>query len=517
MQTTTPRADRAPDFGSSRAARVAWWVFVPCLLMMVALQQGALELLSPAPAPAVPTTNAKRVIAEDGTVARKSELAPPGFDADSLNLKMALRFATEPDQAIPAIEGFRASAKNDLQRARLGMAEAIVHSATATDQQARDRAMKALDDAAEGPMDPRTGQKDEAKGVNDEDLLRDMAVVRRVYEAGSAKDAGVTDFEARLLKERHGFIGKLTLSFNDPAEAAARREFLSGGGFVIAFSLLFIAGFVGLIIAGIALLVLMLIVKPGAIILAKESPIAPTPARGGSLPIEIATLFIACFLTMALLLGVARSIAPDSPVVGLAGITVPWAITALLLIYPIIRGVSWSDYRRTLGLTSGRGVIHEAAWGVLGWVATFPLLVCALFASVVLKAIIELFFGGGGEPNLRIPDVLANADVVSVLMLFALMTLWAPITEELVFRGGLFRQLSPRMVPVLAMLLSSVCFTIVHPYPVYLMLPVFTLGTLFAYLRHWRGSLIAPMVAHAMNNALAGLLILLIFRFFLAD
>ncbi len=516
MQTTTPSADRAPDFGSSRAARVAWWMFVPCLLLVVALQQGALELLSP-PAPAAPATNAKRVIAEDGTVARKTELAPPGFDMDSLNIKMMLRFATEPEQAIQALEGFRAAAKTDLQRARLGMAEAIVRSAAGTDQKARDLAMKALDDAAEGPTNPTTGEKDETKGVNEDDLLRDMAVARRVYEAGSAKDAGITDFEARLLKERHGFIGDLTLSFNDPAKAAARRDFLSGGGFIIAFSLLFIAGFVGLVVAGIALLVVMLVAKPGVMILARESPNAPTPVRGGSLPIEIATLFIACFLTMALLLGVARALAPDSPAVGLAAITVPWAITALLLVYPIIRGVSWSDYRRTLGLTSGRGVLREAAWGVLGWVAAFPLLLCAVFASLVLGAIVELLFGSRGEPNMRIPEVLAHADVVSVLMLFALMTLWAPITEELVFRGGLFRQLSPRMVPIVAMLLSSVCFTIVHPYPVYLMLPVFTLGAMFAFLRHWRGSLIAPMVAHAMNNALVGVMVLLIFRFFLAE
>jgi membrane protease YdiL (CAAX protease family) len=515
MQTMTPSGDRVPDFGSSRAARLAWWVFVPCLLLVVAVQQGALTLFEEAPAP--PTTNAKRVVAEDGTVVRKSELAPPGFDIDSLNIKMMLRFATEPEQAIQALDGFRAAAKTDLQRARLGMAEAIVRSAAGTDQKARDLAMKALDDAAEGPTNATTGEKDESKGVNEDDLLRDMSVARRVYEAGSAKDAGITDFEARLLKERHGFLGELTLSFNDPAKADARREFLSGGGFLIAFSLLFIAGFIGLVVAGVALLVVMLAFKPGIKVLAMESPIAPTPARGGSLPVEIATLFIACFLTMALLLGVARALAPDSPVVGLAGITVPWAITALLLIYPMIRGVSWNDYRRTLGLTSGRGVLREAAWGVLGWVAAFPLLICAVFVSLMLGAIVELLFGSRGEPNMRIPEVLAHADIMSVLMLFALMTLWAPITEELVFRGGLFRQLSPRMVPILAMLLSSVCFTIVHAYPVYMMLPVFTLGTMFAFLRHWRGSLIAPMVAHAMNNALVGVLVLLIFRFFLAE
>jgi membrane protease YdiL (CAAX protease family) len=34
-----------------------------------------------------------------------------------------------------------------------------------------------------------------------------------------------------------------------------------------------------------------------------------------------------------------------------------------------------------------------------------------------------------------------------------------------------------------------------------MLLPVITLGAMFAFMREWRGSIIGPMVAHGMHNA----------------
>jgi len=521
MQTTTG-AERVADFGSRRSARIAWIVFLTCLVVLVAVQQGAVTWLleSGAPVSAPVATNSKRVVGEDGTVARKAELAPPGFDIDSLNIKFALRFSAAPEQVFEALEGFRQAAKNDVQRARLGLAEAIVRTAASADQVARDAAMKALDDGAEGPTDPSTGQKNEAKGVNDEELLRDMSVARRVYELGSAKDAGVTEYEARLLKERHGYLGELTLAFNDPAQAEKREKFLSGGAWIIALSVLFIVGGIGLLLLGVGLMVVALVFKPGFGALARGSLPERQVGPGGSLPIELAAVFAVAFLAMALLLSVARAMAPDSGAVDLAGVVAPWGVTALLLAYPLIRGVPYREFRRTVGLIpghAGRGVLREVGVGVLGWVAMLPLVLCAAIVSMILGGVIQLFLGSPPEQDLRIPHIIATADVFTLLAFFALLTLWAPLTEELVFRGGVFRQMSTRMVPFVSVLLSSLCFAVLHPLPIHLMLPVFTLGCLFAVLRHWRGSLIASITAHSLNNALVGMLILFVFRFFLGE
>jgi len=44
-------------------------------------------------------------------------------------------------------------------------------------------------------------------------------------------------------------------------------------------------------------------------------------------------------------------------------------------------------------------------------------------------------------------------------------------------------------------------FGLMHGYELFMLMPVISLGFGFAFLREWRGSLIAPMVAHFLHNA----------------
>lgn len=77
---------------------------------------------------------------------------------------------------------------------------------------------------------------------------------------------------------------------------------------------------------------------------------------------------------------------------------------------------------------------------------------------------------------------------------------WAPIVEETLFRGALYRFLRTRIGVVAAVLLSAAVFGAIHPYGGTGLVHVAVLGVLFACLREWRGSLIAPVVAHALHN-----------------
>lgn len=52
----------------------------------------------------------------------------------------------------------------------------------------------------------------------------------------------------------------------------------------------------------------------------------------------------------------------------------------------------------------------------------------------------------------------------------------------------------------------------IHPYSPLGMLQVAFGGLLFGMLREWRGSLIAPMVAHAINNGVIALVSFMIAR-----
>jgi membrane protease YdiL (CAAX protease family) len=78
----------------------------------------------------------------------------------------------------------------------------------------------------------------------------------------------------------------------------------------------------------------------------------------------------------------------------------------------------------------------------------------------------------------------------------------APIGEELYFRGRLLAAVQASLGLPAAVVISSLVFAAAHPVPA--LLPAFVLlGLILAALRVWSGGLVAPMVAHALNNAVA--------------
>jgi membrane protease YdiL (CAAX protease family) len=88
----------------------------------------------------------------------------------------------------------------------------------------------------------------------------------------------------------------------------------------------------------------------------------------------------------------------------------------------------------------------------------------------------------------------------------------APIAEEVLFRGLVFRVLLERLTLASALAVSAFLFALVHlPYwwlsgaaaPDALVLrlgSIFAYGVFFALLYRWSGSLLAPLLSHVLNN-----------------
>jgi membrane protease YdiL (CAAX protease family) len=72
--------------------------------------------------------------------------------------------------------------------------------------------------------------------------------------------------------------------------------------------------------------------------------------------------------------------------------------------------------------------------------------------------------------------------------------------EETLFRGVFFGALTPRMGAVLASLLTSAIFALLHPQLPFGFLAIFVLGLVFSALYRLRGSLLPNILAHAINN-----------------
>jgi len=95
---------------------------------------------------------------------------------------------------------------------------------------------------------------------------------------------------------------------------------------------------------------------------------------------------------------------------------------------------------------------------------------------------------------------------------FFLGVIVAPFVEEIMFRGALYSWLRARMGAISAMFASAILFAAVHPQGAIGLLPLSMIGLVLAFIREWRGSLLACMLAHACFNAGTLVLITVLFR-----
>lgn len=325
------------------------------------------------------------------------------------------------------------------------------------------------------------------------DLESELTWLRGWYAThASGTPQPLPDGVQAALISRHGWFGQLALSHGRP-DADAYRQGVVGGfeGFLaanLAMVLVWIVvGLAGLVCAGLWIAG----AAQGRITLALRDPAAPTGVY-----LETFAAFCAAFLlvliTDVVFLGT-RSTASD---------VVSWALlcaAGLAALWPLLRGVSWSDMCSDMGLHAGAGVAREVGAGVFGYLAAIPL----TLAGAYIAMLISLMAGGeteerGGFPLFDQPD---GATWLAVLLGMIAACVWAPIVEETLFRGCLYSRLRTWMPMVLAALVSAAVFGAIHPYSPSGLFAVGLGGVAFAIMREWRGSLIAPMVAHFLHNA----------------
>lgn len=116
-------------------------------------------------------------------------------------------------------------------------------------------------------------------------------------------------------------------------------------------------------------------------------------------------------------------------------------------------------------------------------------------ASVELGRITGVQLTAPAAWRMASSGVGAILDVANLVVFVALL---APVAEELVFRGVLFRKWRRTLGPVKGLLLSSALFGVLHGGT---MLPLAISGLSFALLYTSTRTLWAPILAHILNNS----------------
>ncbi len=249
----------------------------------------------------------------------------------------------------------------------------------------------------------------------------DAAILRKIYGGGGdfPDDATWKSFH-----ERNGWFADLAASFGKPDSDSLRAATLRGGIITLVGTLVLLLFAVGMATIGVVLLIVA-----GVYFFKGKLP-PKFPRTLGAVGDK--RLFVQCFaiyLGGALVLG-----AVIKYVLMLGGIwgslALPAAFAAALF-WPKWRGMTWREWRMNVGLHSGAGVIRELFSGAVGYVAGLPIFGAGIAATIIITKL------SGANPTHPITREI-SADPWTLAGLFVLASVWAPITEELMFRGSLF-------------------------------------------------------------------------------
>jgi membrane protease YdiL (CAAX protease family) len=343
--------------------------------------------------------------------------------------------------------------------------------------------------------------------------------LRSLYAGGGVAvdpeaPARLSPGEAALLRSELGWYGELALL---PVGAPGREAFLEpirrlGVRFALLVLFLLLGG--GLGFAGLVVFWYLVYRSPGTFF-----RLGPGRAPHG-IYVETFAVWFSLFLALSaagsLLL---RSGLPRSAYLPLEGAVALLGLGALA--WPVLRGIPWGTVRDDLGLRLSATPVRDVLAGIGCWFMGLPVMAAGFLCTVAISAVVE---SARGEPDPLAPLEQPNHPIVqevsggSGLLLVAFLAVCvAPVAEEIFFRGALYRHLrdatgSRGRAPSVAFsaVVSGLVFAAIHPQGLTFIPVLASVSWVLVHAREWRGSLLAPMTAHALHNALVTVLLVLL-------
>ncbi|MFM8581790.1 MAG: lysostaphin resistance A-like protein, partial [Planctomycetaceae bacterium] len=158
---------------------------------------------------------------------------------------------------------------------------------------------------------------------------------------------------------------------------------------------------------------------------------------------------------------------------------------------------------------------------VLAYIAGLPVVFLGMLGTVVMMQLMNQLATAAlplaDVPAHPIVELFARGALAEKLQAVAVVLL-VPITEEIMFRGAMYRHLreaSGRGGIVLSVLFSlffsSFLFAVIHPQGPAGVPLLMSIAIVLAVVREWRESLVSPIVTHMVVNGVTTSLALLAF------
>lgn len=173
------------------------------------------------------------------------------------------------------------------------------------------------------------------------------------------------------------------------------------------------------------------------------------------------------------------------------------AITILLILLIISR--------KTEGGLRAWGLRYREFFGRLGqalvaYLAVWP--VCAGLLQLCILILVSTGLGKYIHQHSAIEALHASTDAVLLILTVVSAVVLAPVVEEFVFRGVLFRTLGEQLEsPWSAAVISGAVFGLIHFTVLQSVPPLIVFGVVLAYLYGRTNSLLLPILVHVIFNA----------------
>jgi membrane protease YdiL (CAAX protease family) len=146
--------------------------------------------------------------------------------------------------------------------------------------------------------------------------------------------------------------------------------------------------------------------------------------------------------------------------------------------------------------------LHSFKWSDVMW-AVFGGLACPAISLLTLNFLVEYDEAMSESGIEMIEESVEGGGILIRLILFFVVVVWAPLFEEVLFRGMVWKVFEVIGMAVLPLtIITSLIFVIAHTDPLHIV-GVLPIGFYLGWLRQRAGSTIPTIICHAVNNMVA--------------
>ena len=179
---------------------------------------------------------------------------------------------------------------------------------------------------------------------------------------------------------------------------------------------------------------------------------------------------------------------------------------ALALLAVFVRRRDGREQVLALRRPSGRALALGAAMWLGAYAAAGVLYVAAGLLGLPSARIVDILLGVGADGGR-----LAGASAALTVLILLRVCVLVPLAEELLFRGAFYTWLRARFSPAWTIAVTATAFGLMHQIPVFIPLAV-VVGVAAGWIREKTGSVVVPIVVHAVQNTAVVVVSLLVTR-----